>query len=98
MGVTVAYPGRDGAHAAAAAERLFSNGAEFAPMSSFSAVVVAVAPAEADFGVLPIESSLSRPVAETHDLLYKSPLSLSPETILPIRHFLVRPADPLLWD
>jgi len=98
MGVTVAYPGRDGAHAAAAAEQLFSNGAEFAPMSSFSAVVAAVASADVDFGVLPIESSLSGPVAETHDLLYSSLLSISAETILRIRHCLVGPADASLRD
>jgi prephenate dehydratase len=92
MGVTVAYPGRDGAHAAAAAERLFPNVA-FAPMPSFSAVTDAVAAAEVEFGVLPIESSLSGPVAETHDLLYAAPVSITDETILPIRHCLVGPAS-----
>jgi len=90
MELTVAYPGRDGAHAAAAAERLFADVA-FAPMPSFSAVTDAVAAAEAHFGVLPIESSLSGPVAETHDLLYSAPLSITAETILPIRHCLVGP-------
>ena len=47
---------------------------------------------EVAFGVLPIESSLSGPVNETHDLLYESPLSINGETILPIRHCLVGPA------
>ena len=31
------------------------------------------------------------PVAETHDLLYDSPLAIADETILPIRHCLVGP-------
>jgi prephenate dehydratase len=41
------------------------------------------------FGVLPIESSLSGPVAETHDLLYGSPLAITGEAVLLIRHCLV---------
>ena len=43
--------------------------------------------------MLPIESSLSGPVAETHDLLYGSPLAITAETVLPIRHCLVGVAD-----
>ena len=37
-------------------------------------------------GVLPIESSLVGPIAETHDLLYGSALSIVREATLPIRH------------
>ena len=93
MPVNVAYPGREGAHSAAACERLFPVGAELVPLSSFSAVAQAAAAGDVAFGVLPIESSLSGPVAETHDLLYASALSINGETILPIRHCLVGPAD-----
>jgi prephenate dehydratase len=89
---TVGYPGRDGAHSAAACERLFPEGAELVPLPSFSAVVEATADGAVRFGVLPIESSLSGPVAETHDLLYDSPLAITGETVLPIRHCLVGPA------
>lgn len=91
MTTAVAYPGRDGAHAAAAAELLFPTEAEFAPMPSFSAVADAVAAGKVDFGVLPIESSLSGSVAETHDLLYTSPLAIGAEAILRIRHCLAGP-------
>jgi prephenate dehydratase len=93
MPVNVAYPGREGAHTAAACERLFPAGAELVPLSSFTAVADAAASGEVQFGVLPIESSLSGPVAETHDLLYGSSLSINGETILPIRHCIVGPAD-----
>jgi prephenate dehydratase len=86
---TVAYPGRDGAHSAAACDRLFPGGAELAPLPSFTAVAEAAAAGTVDFGVLPIESSLTGPVNETHDLLYRSPLSITGETILRIRHCLV---------
>jgi prephenate dehydratase len=91
MARTVAYPGRDGAHSAAACDRLFPEGAELAPLPSFTAVAEATAEGAVDFGVLPIESSLAGPVNETHDLLYGSPLSITGETVLPIRHCLVGP-------
>ena len=93
MSVKVAYPGRDGAHAAAASEELFPDAASLLPLPSFSAVTRAAVSGQADYGVLPIESSLSGPVAETHDLLYDSPLSITGETVLRIRHCLVAPAD-----
>jgi prephenate dehydratase len=92
MTASVAYPGRDGAHSAAACDRLFPTGADLVSLPSFTAVVEATAEREVAFGVLPIESSLSGPVNETHDLLYDSPLSITGETILPIRHCLVGPA------
>jgi prephenate dehydratase len=92
MAVSVAYPGREGAHSAAACDRLFPEGADLVPLPSFTAVVAAAADGEVAFGVLPIESSLTGPVAETHDLLYDSPLSITGETILPIRHCLVGPS------
>src|ERR671937_1324696 len=89
MTLAVAYPGRDGAHSAAACDRLFPGGADLVPLPSFTAVAEAAADGEVAFGVLPIESSLSGPVNETHDLLYDSPLSITAETVLPIRHCLV---------
>ena len=89
---TVGYPGRDGAHSAAACEVLFPERAELVALPSFTAVVEAAVEGEVEFGVLPIESSLSGPVAETHDLLYDSALAICGEAVLPIRHSLVGPA------
>ena len=86
---TVGYPGRDGAHSAAACDRLFPAGAELVPLPTFAAVTEAASAGAVAFGVLPIESSLSGPVNETHDLLYDSPLAITAETVLPIRHCLV---------
>ena len=85
---TVAYPGREGAHTAAACDRLFPA-ARLVPQLTFVDVVDAVARRDCTYGVLPIESSLAGPVNETHDLLYDSPLSIVAEAILPIRHCLV---------
>jgi len=89
--LTVAYPGREGAHSAAACDRLFPA-ARLVPLPTFSDVVEAVASGRVPYGVLPIESSLVGPVAETHDLLYESPLSIVAEAILPVNHCLVGPA------
>ena len=91
--LAVAYPGRDGAHSAAACERLFPTGAELRPLPSFLAVAEATVGGEVDFGVLPIESSLAGSVAETHDLLHEYPLSIVAETALRIRHCLVAIGD-----
>jgi prephenate dehydratase len=95
--LTVAYPGREGAHSAAACDRLFPA-ARLVPLPTFSDVVDAVASGRVPYGVLPIESSLVGPVAETHDLLYESPLSIVAEAILPVNHCLVGPAAVSLSD
>jgi prephenate dehydratase len=86
--LTVAYPGREGAHTAAACDRLFPA-ARLVSHQNFSEVVEAVVRRDCTYGVVPIESSLAGPVNETHDLLYDSPLSIVAEAILPIRHCLV---------
>jgi prephenate dehydratase len=88
---TVAYPGREGAHAGAAAEALFPA-AELRPLPSFRSVADAVAAGEVAAGVLPIESTLAGPVNETHDLLYASSLSIVGQVVLPIEHCLAAPA------
>jgi chorismate mutase/prephenate dehydratase len=90
--LTVAYPGREGAHSAAACDRLFPA-ARLVALPTFGDVVAAVTAGDAPYGVLPIESSLAGPVAETHDLLYESALSIVAEAILPIRHCLVGPGE-----
>ena len=66
---------------------------DIAGAASFADVVAAVASGRVDGGVLPIESSISGPVAETHDLLVDSATSIGAQAILPIRHFLVGVAE-----
>ena len=89
MTLQVAYPGPEGTHTAAAAERLFPDELDLIALPTFTAVVRAASSGEVDFGVLPIESSLAGPVAETHDLLYGSALAIAEETVLPIHHMLL---------
>jgi prephenate dehydratase len=88
----VAFPGGAGAHSAAAAEALFP-GEELLALPTFRAVADEVELGHVEHGVLPIESSIAGPVAETHDLLFESPLGIVAQTILPIRHLLVGPAE-----
>jgi prephenate dehydratase len=85
---TVGYPGPEGSHSDAAAAVLAP---ELAPVGlpSFTAVVDAAVSTTVSLGVLPIESSLIGPIAETHDLLYRAPLSIVREATLPIRHCVV---------
>jgi prephenate dehydratase len=90
--LTVVYPGREGAHSAAACALLFPD-AETSSLPTFGDVVEAVQFGRYDAGVLPIESSLVGPVAETHDLLVDSGVSINAQTIIPIRHFLVGVAE-----
>jgi prephenate dehydratase len=85
---TVGYPGPRGSHSDAAAAVLAPD-ATAVDLPSFSAVVEAATASEVAIGVLPIESSLIGPIAETHDLLYSAPLSIVREATLAITHCLV---------
>ena len=85
---TVGFPGPRGSHSDAAAAVLAPT-ATAVDLPSFSAVVEAAGSSEVTFGVLPIESSLIGPIAETHDLLYGAPLSIVKEATLPITHALL---------
>jgi prephenate dehydratase len=89
VSITVGYPGPAGSHSGAAAAVLVPDAVRSVGLPSFTAVVDAAASAEVSLGVLPIESSLVGPIAETHDLLYRAPLSIVRETSLPILHCLV---------
>ncbi|MFL5926338.1 MAG: prephenate dehydratase, partial [Gaiellaceae bacterium] len=86
MTVIVGYPGPPGSHSGAAASVLVPDALEAIGLPSFTAVIAAATAAEVGLGVLPIESSLVGPIAETHDLLYQAPLSIVREATLPIRH------------
>ena len=89
MSVSVGYPGPPGSHSNAAAAVLVPDAVRSVDLPSFVAVVDAATSAEVTLGVLPIESSLVGPIAETHDLLFRAPLSIIREATLPIRHCIV---------
>jgi len=89
MSISVGYPGPPGSHSNAAASVLVPDAVRSVDLPSFVAVVDAAAAAEVTLGVLPIESSLVGPIAETHDLLFRAPLSIVREATLPITHCVV---------
>ena len=89
MSVAVGFPGPAGSHSDAAAAVLVPDAARSVALPSFVAVVGAAVEAEVELGVLPIESSLTGPIAETHDLLFDAPLSIVREASLHINHCLV---------
>jgi prephenate dehydratase len=95
--MTVVYPGPEGSHSDAAASAMFPA-TERMPVSSFRGVAEAVAGAVGTRGVLPIESSLSGAVPETHDLLNEYPLSIVAEAVLPVTHALLAPRQVPLAD
>ncbi|HEV2591733.1 MAG TPA: prephenate dehydratase domain-containing protein [Gaiellaceae bacterium] len=81
----VGYPGPEGSHSNAAAAVLAPNAVQRG-LPSFAAVVEAASACDVEVGVLPIESSLIGPITETHDLLFRSALSIVREATLPITH------------
>ena len=91
MSISVGYPGPPGSHSNAAASVLVPDAVRSVDLPSFVAVVDAAAAAEVTLGVLPIESSLVGPIAETHDLLFRAPLSIVREATLPITALHRRP-------
>ena len=95
--MTVVYPGPEGSHSDAAAAAMFPA-TDRVPVSSFRGVAEAVASAVGMHGVLPIESSLSGAVPETHDLLNEYPLSIVAEAVFPVTHALLAPQGVPLAD
>jgi prephenate dehydratase len=89
VSLSVGYPGPPGSHSDAATAVLVPDATQTVDLPSFTAVVDAASAAVVNLGVLPIESSLAGPIAETHDLLYSAPLSIVREATLAIRHCLV---------
>ncbi len=96
MTLVVGYPGPAGSHSDAATAVLAPAGSRRLGFPSFTAVIEAAVETAVGLGVLPIESSLAGPIAETHDLLYEAPLSIVREATLPIRHCVVAPAGAAL--
>ncbi len=95
--IVAGYPGPPGSHSSVACERLVPVG-ERRAMPSFAAVIDGTTAWDLTVGVLPIESSLSGPVAETHDLLYRSSLSIVAETVIPVEHCLLARPGTVLED
>jgi prephenate dehydratase len=85
----VAYLGPAGTNSEVAALRA-QPGAELVPCGTVFAVARAVAAAEVDLGVVPIENSLQGTVTDTVDVLIQDPaLAVRGEIVLDIEHCLL---------
>ena len=85
----VAFQGERGAFSEEAAVRLLGEGVTTVPRPTFESLFAAVAEGAADCALAPFENTLAGSVQRSYDLLLESPLHVTAEVVIPIRHFLV---------
>jgi chorismate mutase/prephenate dehydratase len=86
---TIAYLGPTGTFSEQAAHQFFGQSIDGLPCASLDEVFKVVEKGAATFGVVPVENSSEGAVSRTLDLLLESPLQISGEVVLPIRHHLL---------
>jgi len=87
----IAFQGEHGAYGEEAVRALYGPAVDTVPVLTFRAVFESVADGRVDGGVVPVESTLGGPVAETVDLLLEHDLPITGELSLRIRHCLLAP-------
>jgi prephenate dehydratase len=85
----VAFQGERGAFSEEAAVKLLGEGVTLVPRPTFESLFAAVGDGAADLALAPIENTLAGSVHRVYDLLLDSPLHMTAEVIIPIRHFLI---------
>jgi prephenate dehydratase len=85
----VAFQGERGAFSEEAAVKLLGDGVTLVPRPTFESLFAAVGEGAADCALAPVENSLAGSVHRTYDLLLDSPLHITGEVVIPIRHFLI---------
>ncbi len=91
----VAFLGPEGTYTHAAAAKHFGSQIETLPVDSIEEVFRVVEADAANFGVVPVENSSAGVINHTLDLFMKSPLTISGEVALRIRHNLLSKLDSL---
>jgi chorismate mutase / prephenate dehydratase len=86
---TIAFLGPIGTFSELAAQKYFGHSIAGLPCNSLDEVFSAVEKGAAQFGVVPVENSSEGAISRTLDLLLDSPLHISGEVVLPIRHHLL---------
>ncbi len=84
-----AYLGVEGTFSHKACNRFFGNKVAGVPLPSFRSIFEAVKTGEADFGVLPLENSLTGSIHENYDFLLEYDLKIVGEVTLRIVHHLI---------
>jgi prephenate dehydratase len=83
------FLGEIGTFSHKACTQYFGTRVSAAPMSSFKAIFEAVKEGETDFGVVPLENSLTGSIHENYDLLLEHDLKIIGEITLRIMHHLI---------
>ena len=86
---TAGFLGEIGTFSHRACTQYFGPKVSAVPMSSFRAIFEAVKDGETDFGVVPLENSLTGSIHENYDLLLEHDLKIIGEITLRIMHHLV---------
>ena len=86
---TIAYLGPVGTFSEQAAQTYFGHSIAGLSCNSIDEVFKAVEKGAAQYGVVPVENSSEGAISRTLDLLLDSPLHISGEVVLPIRHHLL---------
>ena len=85
----VAFQGERGAFSEEAAVKLMGEGVVLVPRPTFESLFAAVGDGAADLALAPVENTLAGSVHRVYDLLLDSPLHMTAEVVIPIRHFLI---------
>lgn len=89
----IAFLGLSGSFSFIAAQKYFGCKVQFLGSSSAAEIIEKVENGLCNFGILPIENTLTGSVYETYDLLNHSKLSIAGEIILHIHHQLLGKRD-----
>jgi 3-deoxy-7-phosphoheptulonate synthase len=93
-----AYLGEPGGQSHTACVQYLGADVKMAGQSSFRAIFDAVATDEAQYGIIPLENSLTGSIHENYDLLLTYDLKIVGELYLRIIHNLIAPPDTALAD
>lgn len=93
--LNVVYLGPEGSYSHEAAQKMFGTSSDFIPQLSLREVIRKVEADPTAVAFLPIENSSEGAVIETHRLLLSTPLQITGEYTLPIKHCLLSMAQDL---
>ena len=85
----IAYQGEPGAYSEAAIYEIFGNDVQSLPCETFEDVFYLVEKNDAEYGMLPIENSVTGSLHRNYDLLLDHPLFIVGEYSLRVRHCLI---------
>lgn len=85
----VAYQGEKGAYSEDACFKYFGATVKTQPLLDFQSVFEAVEKDKVTHAMVPVENSIEGSVAQVNDLLLDHDLTISGETIVPVKHYLM---------